>query len=74
MPGYSVQEAEKGLEADVDGWNDEPTNPRNWTVGRKWRNAAIVSLYTFITYARLCVLQYEPQADIHPCLVRWLLV
>ncbi|KAJ7508361.1 hypothetical protein B0H11DRAFT_2184851 [Mycena galericulata] len=29
-------------------WEDDPENPRNWSTGRKWISAGVVSLYTFI--------------------------
>lgn len=29
-------------------WATDPTNPRNWSPGRKWSTAAIVSMYTFV--------------------------
>ncbi|KAF5381256.1 hypothetical protein D9615_008392 [Tricholomella constricta] len=37
---------EKGLE---DDWENDPANARNWSSGRKWTAAAIVSMYAFIS-------------------------
>ncbi|KAF8512087.1 MFS general substrate transporter [Hysterangium stoloniferum] len=31
-----------------EAWDVDPANPRNWSQKRKWKNVAIVSLYTFI--------------------------
>ncbi|KAJ7483888.1 multidrug resistance protein 4 [Mycena galericulata] len=31
-----------------DNWQDDPENPRNWPLVKKWTTAAIVSLYTFV--------------------------
>jgi hypothetical protein len=58
IPEDSAQE-EKERAADVDGWNEDPANPRNWTVIRKWRNVAIVSFYTFITYVPFTYFHFE---------------
>ncbi|KAJ6615652.1 multidrug resistance protein 4 [Mycena sp. CBHHK59/15] len=40
---------EELLEAAEDNWQDNPENPRNWTIGRKWASAGAVSLYTFVS-------------------------
>ncbi|KAF8897411.1 multidrug resistance protein 4 [Infundibulicybe gibba] len=35
---------------DVDSlWNDSLQNPRNWSWGKKWASAGIVSFYTFVS-------------------------
>ncbi|KAJ7118564.1 major facilitator superfamily domain-containing protein [Mycena crocata] len=40
---------EEILENLEDDWQDDPRNPRNWSSGKKWASASIVSLYTFIS-------------------------
>lgn len=42
-------EASPKSEADK-AWDVDPVNPRNWSLGRKWRSVAIVSMYTFVRY------------------------
>ncbi|KAL0949682.1 hypothetical protein HGRIS_009720 [Hohenbuehelia grisea] len=32
-----------------DEWITDPSNPRNWSLRKKWTNAAIVSFYTFVS-------------------------
>ncbi|KAJ7756796.1 multidrug resistance protein 4 [Mycena maculata] len=36
------------LENFEDDWRDDPENPRNWSLRKKWVTTAIVSLYTFV--------------------------
>ncbi|KAF8725112.1 hypothetical protein AX14_008314 [Amanita brunnescens Koide BX004] len=33
---------------DLDDWDNDPDNARNWSLGKKWVAVAIVSFYTFI--------------------------
>ncbi|KAJ7074033.1 major facilitator superfamily domain-containing protein [Mycena amicta] len=40
---------EELLENLEDDWQDDPINPRNWSFGKKWTSAGIVSLYTFVS-------------------------
>ncbi|KAJ7887576.1 major facilitator superfamily domain-containing protein [Mycena olivaceomarginata] len=37
------------LESLEDDWQDDPENPRNWSLSKKWASAAVVSLYTFVS-------------------------
>lgn len=34
-------------EADA-AWEVDPDNPRNWTSGKKWRMAGVISYYAFV--------------------------
>ncbi|KAG2337071.1 MFS general substrate transporter [Suillus weaverae] len=34
---------------DIDEWQQDPDNPRNWSPARKWTTTAIVALYTLVT-------------------------
>ncbi|KAF7302176.1 SAP domain-containing protein [Mycena indigotica] len=40
---------EELLENAEDNWQDDPINPRNWSLGKKWTSAGVVSFYTFIS-------------------------
>ncbi|KAJ7637213.1 multidrug resistance protein 4 [Mycena rosella] len=40
---------EELLENLEDDWEDDPENPRNWSTGKKWASAGVVSFYTFIS-------------------------
>ncbi|KAJ7129185.1 major facilitator superfamily domain-containing protein [Mycena epipterygia] len=40
---------EELLENLEDDWQDDPENPRNWSTGKKWASAGIVSFYTFVS-------------------------
>ncbi|KAJ7462124.1 multidrug resistance protein 4 [Mycena latifolia] len=40
---------EELLENLEDDWEDDPENPRNWSFGKKWASAGVVSLYTFVS-------------------------
>ncbi|KAJ8523509.1 hypothetical protein ONZ45_g32 [Pleurotus djamor] len=33
----------------IPAWEDDPENPRNWSLRKKWTTAAIVSFYTFVS-------------------------
>ncbi|KAJ7068800.1 major facilitator superfamily domain-containing protein [Mycena amicta] len=46
IPEDKLEELLENLE---DNWQDDPLNPRNWSVGKKWTSAAVVSLYTFVS-------------------------
>ncbi|KAJ7368886.1 major facilitator superfamily domain-containing protein [Mycena albidolilacea] len=37
------------LESLEDDWQDDPENPRNWSLSKKWASASVVSLYTFVS-------------------------
>lgn len=38
---------------------DDPANPKNWTMRKKWGNIAVLSILTFITYGNpLSLLPY----------------
>ncbi|KAK2461288.1 hypothetical protein APHAL10511_006815 [Amanita phalloides] len=42
-------EEKRKQKADLeDGWDNDPDNARNWSLGRKWAAVSIVSFYTFI--------------------------
>ncbi|KAF7346931.1 MFS domain-containing protein [Mycena venus] len=41
--------SEEILENLEDNWQDDPENPRNWSVGKKWTTTAVVALYTFVS-------------------------
>ncbi|KZS94405.1 MFS general substrate transporter [Sistotremastrum niveocremeum HHB9708] len=48
IPEDKITEAiERAL--DIDQWNENPRNPRNWSPARKWSSLAVVSLYTFVS-------------------------
>ncbi|CCM06195.1 uncharacterized protein FIBRA_08438 [Fibroporia radiculosa] len=32
-----------------ESWSDDPINPRNWSLGKKWTMVLVVSLYAFVT-------------------------
>ncbi|KAF7332555.1 SAP domain-containing protein [Mycena kentingensis (nom. inval.)] len=32
-----------------ENWEDDPLNPRNWPVSKKWASAAVASFYTFVS-------------------------
>lgn len=36
--------------SDIVGWDGEndPVNPMNWTMNKKWRNMAVISAFTFL--------------------------
>ncbi|KAJ7771073.1 major facilitator superfamily domain-containing protein, partial [Mycena maculata] len=40
---------EELIEQLEDDWQDDPENPRNWSTGKKWASAGVVSLYTFVS-------------------------
>ncbi|KAJ6560589.1 major facilitator superfamily domain-containing protein [Mycena vulgaris] len=46
LPEDKAEELLKNLE---DNWQDDPENPRNWSVGKKWTTTAVVALYTFVS-------------------------
>ncbi|KAG1741333.1 multidrug resistance protein 4 [Suillus lakei] len=33
----------------LDEWQHDPVNPRNWSLAKKWTNTTILALYTFVT-------------------------
>ncbi|KAJ7228182.1 major facilitator superfamily domain-containing protein [Mycena pura] len=41
-------EKEESVENHEDDWKDAPENPRNWSFGKKWNSAGVVSFYTFV--------------------------
>ncbi|KAJ7217316.1 major facilitator superfamily domain-containing protein [Mycena pura] len=40
---------EELIENKEDDWEDDPENPRNWSFGKKWVSAGVVSFYTFVS-------------------------
>lgn len=40
---------EEEIERHEDSWEDDPRNPRNWALRKKWITVSIVSLYTFLS-------------------------
>ncbi|KAJ7817769.1 major facilitator superfamily domain-containing protein, partial [Mycena olivaceomarginata] len=49
LPKNKSEEILENLE---DNWQDDPQNPRNWSVGKKWTTTAValqVALYTFVS-------------------------
>nr|GAT59330.1 predicted protein [Mycena chlorophos] len=46
IPEDKKEELIENLE---DDWQDDPINPRNWSTGKKWTSAAVVSFYTFVS-------------------------
>ncbi|KIJ30489.1 hypothetical protein M422DRAFT_187149 [Sphaerobolus stellatus SS14] len=48
--GTASTDLAKDAQAESDDfWANAPANPLNWSTGRKWKNVAIVSLYTFVS-------------------------
>ncbi|KAG6830106.1 hypothetical protein H0H92_002155 [Tricholoma furcatifolium] len=48
-PPKEDYDLEKAMDDSDDDWDNDPINARNWSPGRKWTAAAIVSMYAFIT-------------------------
>jgi hypothetical protein len=49
--GLSADEADGETDPDVVDWNgpDDPENPKNWPMSKKWLNVNVLSLLTIVT-------------------------
>src|ERR1700761_8428031 len=60
---------EKGLGdpcIDEEAWKASASNPYNWTTGKKWTQAGIISAYTFVSFVFFPPTSLPPIFPHHP--------
>jgi len=48
-PATFMDRVGEASESPEEDWKNDPGNPRNWPLGKKWGTVAVVSLYTFVS-------------------------